>query len=176
MADTPKITADTPAERESLRASATPFNPREARALFEQWGFSGHVGLNYHGHGPNWCELFLEWRAELTVDVGQEVLASGPVITLMDLAGGAACWTRMGEFVPLATIDLRVDYLRPSPKGARVYGFAECYHLTRRVAFVRGVAHNGDRDDPLAFVAATFIRTQAQPKVAAQGSTKRGAE
>ena len=155
------------AERERLRASTLPFDPVQARDLFEQWGFSGHVGLNYHAHGPDWCELFLEWRPALTVDADQAILASGPVITLMDLAGGAACWTRMGEFVPLATIDLRVDYLRPSPKGARVYGFAECYHLTRRVAFVRGVAHNGDRDDPLAFVAATFIRTQAQPKVSA---------
>ncbi len=167
MTNTPKTLDWSNAERERLRTSAVPFDPVQARELFESWGFSGHVGLNYHAHGPDWCELFVEWRPELTVDVEQEVLASGPVITLMDLAGGAACWTRMGEFVPLATIDLRVDYLRPSPKGARVYGFAECYHLTRRVAFVRGVAHNGDRDDPLAFVAATFIRTQAQPKVGA---------
>ena len=164
MSDAPQTPDWSNTERERLRASATPFNPVEARALFEQWGFSGHVGLKYHAHGPDWVELAVDWRPELTVDTDQSLLASGPVITLMDLAGGAACWTRMGEFVPLATIDLRVDYLRPSPKGARVYGFAECYHLTRRVAFVRGVAHNGDRDDPLAFVAATFIRTQAQPK------------
>ncbi len=164
MSDTPQPPDWSNTERERLRASATPFNPVEARALFEQWGFSGHVGLKYHAHGADWVELAVDWRPELTVDTDQSLLASGPVITLMDLAGGAACWTRMGEFVPLATIDLRVDYLRPSPKGARVFGFAECYHLTRRVAFVRGVAHNGDRDDPLAFVAATFIRTQAQPK------------
>lgn len=164
MADTPQTTDWSNAERERLRTSALPFNPVEARVLFEQWGFSGHVGLKYHAHGPDWVELALDWRAELTVDAEQGLLASGPVITLMDLAGGAACWTRMGEFVPLATIDLRVDYLRPSPKGARIYGFAECYHLTRRVAFVRGVAHNGERDDPLAHIAATFIRTQAQPK------------
>ena len=167
MTNSPEAPDWSNAERVALRTPTLPFDPEKTRELFEQWGFSGHVGLNYHAHGPDWCELFVEWRAELTVDVEQEVLASGPVITLMDLAGGAACWTRMGEFVPLATIDLRVDYLRPSPKGARVYGFAECYHLTRRVAFVRGVAHNGDRDDPLAFVAATFIRTQAQPKVGA---------
>lgn len=152
-------------EREQLRNASTPFDPAQARALFEKWGYSGHVGLQYHAHGSDWVELALDWRAELTVDAEQGLLASGPVITLMDLAGGAACWTRMGEFVPLATIDLRVDYLRPSPKGARIYGFAECYHLTRRVAFVRGVAHNGEPEDPLAHVAATFIRTKAQPKI-----------
>jgi acyl-coenzyme A thioesterase PaaI-like protein len=38
-----------------------------------------------------------------------------------------------------------------------VTGRAECYRLTRRVAFVRGLAHDGDPNDPIAHLAATFM-------------------
>ena len=64
----------------------------------------------------------------------------------------------MGEFRPQVTMDLRVDYLRPSPAGARVYGRGICYHLTHSIGFVRGYAHNGDPGDPLANAIGTFIR------------------
>jgi len=40
-----------------------------------------------------------------------------------------------------------------------VIGRGECYRLTRRVAFVRGMAHEGDPADPIAHVAGTFMMT-----------------
>jgi uncharacterized protein (TIGR00369 family) len=87
------------------------------------------------------------------------VLASGPIITLMDMATSVATWCRRGAIRPQATLDLRVDYLRPARPGATVFGRAECYRLTRRIAFVRGVAHDGDESDPVAHVAGTFMLT-----------------
>jgi acyl-coenzyme A thioesterase PaaI-like protein len=55
-------------------------------------------------------------------------------------------------------MDLRIDYLRPSPSGERVYGRGICYHLTNSIGFVRGFAHNGNPDEPLAHASGTFIR------------------
>ena len=34
-----------------------------------------------------------------------------------------------------------------------------CYGLTKSVGFVRGVAHDGDADDPVANVTGTFMFT-----------------
>jgi len=42
-----------------------------------------------------------------------------------------------------------------------VIGHGECYRVTRRIAFVRGYAHDGDADDPVAHVAGTFMFTDA---------------
>ena len=74
---------------------------------------------------------------------------------------GLAVWTRLGRFRPHATLDLRIDYLRPATPGKAVVGHGECYRITRSISFVRGQAHDGDPTDPLAHVAGTFMFTDA---------------
>jgi uncharacterized protein (TIGR00369 family) len=117
----------------------------------------GWLGLIYRAHGEDWCELELPWRADLVGDESLHVLASGPIISLLDMAAGMAIWVANGEFPPVATLDLRVDYLRPSRERASVVGHVECYRRTRSAAVVRGSAHDGDPDDPVAQRTAVFM-------------------
>lgn len=127
-------------------------------------GFGGHggrLGIRYHAHGPDWAELALPYGGDLVGDAGSGVLASGPIITLMDMATSLSVWLKRGGFVAHATLDLRVDYLRPARPGRTVIGHGECYRLTRAISFVRGQAHDGDPGDPLAHVAGTFMLTDA---------------
>ena len=117
----------------------------------------GWLGLTLHDHGDDWVELALPWRAELVGQTESGILASGPIISMMDMATAMGVWNRLQRFVSMVTVDLRVDYMRPAKKGATVIGHGQCYKLTRSVAFVRGVAHDGDPDDPLAHVAGEFM-------------------
>ena len=131
---------------------------------FTARGFGGHggrLGIAYHAHGPDWVELRLPYSADLVGDAATGVLASGPIITLMDMATSFAVWLKRGVFVPHATLDLRVDYLRPATPGRTVIGRGECLRLTRSIAFVRGVAYDESVDDPLAHVAGTFMTMDA---------------
>lgn len=134
------------------------FDPRLAIQFMGKAGHGGFLGMEYSGHGEDWVELMLDWRAELVGDPETGVLASAVIISLLDNSTSMSIWTKLGEFRPQVTMDLRLDYLRPSPKGARVYGRGICYHLTHSIGFVRGIAHNGDLDDPLAHASGTFIR------------------
>jgi uncharacterized protein (TIGR00369 family) len=134
------------------------FDPKVALPFMGGWGHGGHLKLDYVDHGEDWAELSLDWREELVGEPETGVLASAVIISLMDIATSLSVWTKLGKFRPQATMDLRVDYLRPSPKGAKVYGRGICYHLSHSVAFVRGFAHNGNTDEPLAYVTGTFIR------------------
>ncbi len=129
-----------------------------------QWfatrGFGGHgaaLGMRYHAHGDDWAELALPYDERLIGDPASGVIASGPIITMMDMATSLAIWIKRQAFVPHATLDLRVDYLRPATPGKTVIGRGECYRITRSIAFVRGQAHDGDPGDPLAHVAGTFM-------------------
>jgi uncharacterized protein (TIGR00369 family) len=121
-------------------------------------GHGGFLGMDYADHGDDWVELSIDWREDLVGDPETGVLASAVIISLMDNATSMAIWTKMGEFRPQVTMDLRIDYLRPSPVGQKIYGRGICYHLTHKIGFVRGFAHNGNPDDPLAYASGTFIR------------------
>lgn len=139
----------------------TAFDPaRFAKRI--DWGHGGRLGIRYHAHGDGWCELALPFSTDQVGDAERGVLASGPIITLMDMATSIAIWQRRGAFLPHATLDLRVDYLRAATPGQTVIGRGECYRITRAVAFVRGEAHDGDPADPLAHVAGTFMLMDTQ--------------
>lgn len=134
-----------------------PFDPSVAAPFMFQHGHPGWLGMQYADHGENWVELRLPWREDLVGETGSGVLASGPIVSLMDMASGMSIWTKTGEFKAIATLDLRVDYMRPARRGSAVVGRAQCYRTTRSAAFVRGTAHDGDADDPVAHIAGVFM-------------------
>ncbi len=133
------------------------FDPESFFALLRSYGHGSALGVDYRASGPDWIELALPWREELVGVPETGVLASGAIVSLVDTAGGAAVWMALGKFQPIATIDLRLDYLRPAVKGETVIARCECYKLTRTIAFVRGVAHGGDEQRPMAQVTGTFM-------------------
>lgn len=124
-------------------------------------GHGGALGIGLGAHGPDWVELTLPYDERFVGDVERGVLASAPIVSMMDMATSLAVWQRLGSFRQVATLDLRVDYLRPAAPHRTVIGRGECVRLTRSIAFVRGTAHDGDPDDLVATVAGTFMLLQA---------------
>lgn len=141
------------------KPTTSDFDPALAVKMMAQHGHGGWLGLSYHDHGPGWIELALPWREDLVGETASGVLASGPIISLMDNATSLSVLTLTGQFTPHVTLDLRVDYMRAAVPGRTVIGRGECYKLTRTIAFVRGIAHDGDPGDPVAHVAGTFMAT-----------------
>jgi uncharacterized protein (TIGR00369 family) len=126
-------------------------------------GHGGRIGITYRAHGDDWVEMTLPYREDMIGDPDSGVLASGPIVALMDMATSLAIWVKRGHFVPHATLDLRVDYLRAATPGRDVIGRGECYANKRAISFIRGIAHDGDPDDPIAHVAGTYMNLDAQP-------------
>ena len=120
-------------------------------------GHGGRLGIAYHAHGDDWCELSLPYNEDMIGDEETGVIASGPIFALMDIATSLGTMRKLGKFVPHATLDLRIDYLRPAKPGHTVIGHGECYAIKRSIAFVRGQAHDGDPSDPVAHVSGTFM-------------------
>ncbi|MGQ0589225.1 MAG: PaaI family thioesterase [Sphingosinicella sp.] len=142
------------------RSPETSFDPEKFMSYVRRVGHGGALGIAYVAHGEDWAELSLPYRPELVGMPESGIIASGPIISLMDMATSLAIWVRLGHFRHQATLDLRVDYLRPAVPERTITGRGECYGLTRSVGFVRGLAHDGDPDDPVAHVSGTFIVTE----------------
>lgn len=101
--------------------------------------------------------LRLPWKEELVGNPETGVIHGGAITTMLDACCGMAVATMLTRPQPFATLDLRIDYVRPATKGEAVIAEAECYRITSNVAFTRAVAHHGDRSDPIAAAAGTFM-------------------
>lgn len=140
-----------------IAALAASFDPERFFKLMRSVGHGRALGLDYRASGSNWVELALPWREELVAVPETGMLASGAVVSLIDTAGGASVWMSLGQYQPIATIDLRLDYLRPAVRNETVIARCECYKLTRSIGFVRGIAHGGDESRPIAQAAGTYM-------------------
>ncbi|KAF0814261.1 hypothetical protein IGB42_01160 [Andreprevotia sp. IGB-42] len=87
------------------------------------------------------------------------VLHGGVITTLIDTASGSAIYTLLAEPEAVATLDLRIDYLRPAKPDEQVFCTAECYRMSEHIAFTRATAYQGDIDKPVAYAVGTFART-----------------
>ena len=85
------------------------------------------------------------------------VVHGGVITSLLDNTAGLAVQARIQSFGGIATLDLRIDYMKPAAPGEDIYAFVECYRATSSIAFVRGVAYHTDRADPIAAVAGAFM-------------------
>ncbi len=101
--------------------------------------------------------LKIPYRPELVGDPDSGVIAGGVVTTLLDFACGWATALALDAPTSIATLDLRIDYMRPARPGLDLHATAYCYKLTRSVAFLRGVAYDEDPGDPVAAAQAAFM-------------------
>ena len=135
------------------------FDPARLFRTMEKTGHSKALGLRYIAHGDDWAEISMPWRPDLVGDVEKQTMATGAISGLVDMASGVSVWTRLDTFRPQATLDLRIDYMRAATPSADMIARAECFRVAREIAFVRGVAHDGDIDDPVAAFSGCFMFT-----------------
>ena len=120
-------------------------------------GHHALLGIYTVDNGPDWAELACPFAPGFLMDLESGLVSSGPVVSLVDAAAGAAIIARTRQWRPMATLDLHIDYLRPARAGQALHARAHCHHVTRKVAFTRCSVHNGDADRPIASATASFF-------------------
>jgi uncharacterized protein (TIGR00369 family) len=111
--------------------------------------------------------ILLPYRAELVGNPENGVLHGGVVSSVVDATCGAAVFLGVTPLRPIATLDLRIDYLRAAEPGRDLLCRARCTRITTHVAFVQAVAHHGDPEHPVATAAATFMIFQGDQRTVA---------
>lgn len=96
-------------------------------------------------------------------DTEAKVIHGGAITTMLDNICGMACTSRLQEFRFVSTLDLRTDYMRPAESGRPITGEAECYHLTKSVAFARAWAYHDTKDKLIAMAQAAFAINKPPP-------------
>lgn len=127
-----------------------------ARQFISALPYSAALAMDLTELGAGTATIVMPWDARLVGDPATGVLHGGAVSALMDTASGAAVMSHPEAPVSTATLDLRIDYMRPATAGQRLVARAECHHVTRTVAFVRVVAVDDDASRPVAMATGAF--------------------
>jgi uncharacterized protein (TIGR00369 family) len=142
--------ADEPDEREELKL-------KMARVFSRRVPHSLALGIKILDLTASEVRYELPYDPKLVGNPDTGTLHGGAITALLDSCSGAAVFAALTDLVPIATLDLRIDYLKPAEPGKSVIARAVCYKMTRNVAFTRAVAYQGDPDDAIAHSVGTFM-------------------
>lgn len=117
------------------------------------------LGIEFVSINVGRATLRLPYSHKLSGNPKTRIIHGGAVTTLLDQACGLAAVSAFDPICAVATLNLSIDYMRAAEPGKTVICQASSYKVTRNIAFIRGVAHDGNEDDPIAISQATFMST-----------------
>mgnify|MGYP000524836710 CR=1 FL=1 len=124
------------------------------------------LGIYAYGvDGPKVC-LALPYCEDILGDADRQWINTGAITTLIDSACGSAILHALPQYEAIATLDLRVDYLRPAPAGGEMRCWAWCHRITSNVAFAQSEVYVEGIDEPVATSSASFMRLKPQKREA----------
>jgi uncharacterized protein (TIGR00369 family) len=117
------------------------------------------IGMELVSYEDGRCVVRVPYAHRLGGDPDTGVIHGGVITAVLDNASGMAVprVQLSAEQRAIATLDLRIDYMRPATPEKDLMVSAECYQLTRSVAFVRAHAWQENEDSIIASSVATFM-------------------
>ena len=136
-------------------------NPEVLKAMGELFVSLPHcrtLGFEYLGTVGRKPTLRVAWREDLVGNPASGVVHGGVITSIVDTTSAVSVAANMHDYETIATLDLRIDYLKAATPGKAIYCTAECYRMASQIAFTRAVCYHDSPDDPIAHGVATFMR------------------
>jgi len=118
-------------------------NQKKMDQIAQMWNARGeglitHMALEIEEVSSDCVRVRMPFNPDFCVDADQTLLHGGILTALLDSVFGLANFVAIDGVSTMATLDLRVDYLRPARSRADVIVSAHCFRTTRHIAFNAG--------------------------------------
>lgn len=131
-----------------------------AAAAFIKMPHSQALGIKFVEASRGRAVTFLPFASQLIGNINTHIVHGGVMTTLIDTTCGLTVFSLLEEPEQVVTLDLRIDYLRAAAPDSPIYCVAECYRLTRHIAFLRATTYQDkEQTIPVAHGVSTFMRT-----------------
>ncbi len=133
------------------------------------------IGLRVIDVSKGVALLGVSYAPHLIGDPESQVISGGVITSMLDNGSGIACMMSLDKPEVIATLDLRIDYMRAATPGRDLLARCTVKRRTRSIVFVSGVCFESDENDPIATSVATFMlasnesRALKEPKLAEGG-------
>ena len=104
------------------------------------------------------------YQPYLVGDPATGVISGGVITTLLDNGSGIATMMSLDAPEAIATLDLRIDYMRAATPGRDLLARCKVTRRTRTIVFVSGVCFEDNEEDPVATSVATFMRASNESR------------
>ena len=144
-------------------------NENMQRFMMAQGGapFFGALGASVVEAVPGRSLMRLPYAAHIVGNPDTGVVHGGVISGLLDHACGMAVGSALGALSAtpgamrgIATLDLRIDYMKAAKPGTDIFVIGECVKITRQIVFARGRAYQDAEDNVIASAVGTFIITE----------------
>ncbi|HWA89310.1 MAG TPA: PaaI family thioesterase [Rhizomicrobium sp.] len=133
---------------------------REAmRKGMGQTAFLRALGGDLEAYEGGRGRIRLPFAPHLVGDPETGVIHGGVLTAMLDQVCGMAVGSALRKPAAIATLDLRIDYMKPAVPRVDIVVESECLKIAHEVAFARGIAFQTERDEPVAIATATFMLT-----------------
>lgn len=139
---------------------------KKMEQIAQMWNARGkglitHMALEIEEISTEGVQVRMPFNPDFCVDADRTLLHGGILTALLDSVFGLANFVVIEGVSTMATLDLRVDYLRPAHSRADVIVRAHCFRKTRHIAFNSGsIWFDGHEDAEIARGAASFALTR----------------
>ncbi len=144
----------------NTKPAAHPFAPDDIEvevSLESRSPFGQALGIYYIGFSKNKFFSGMVQKDRLLGNKKYGILHGGAITTMIDETSGLACRLVSNPDSITATIDLRVDYMRPANRDEDLFCVGECYRMTKRVCFTRAIVYQNNLDRPVAHGVGSFM-------------------
>lgn len=157
----------------SLRGMTDTPDDIQQRFMMAQGGspYFAALGATVVAAEPGKSTMCLPYSDKLVGNPDTGVVHGGVITGMLDHACGMAVGSKLGvgaanpgSLRGIATLDLRIDYMKAAKPKVDIIVVGECVKVTRQIVFARARAYQESEDNLIASATAAFIVTELQAR------------